>query len=158
MTAEYVENTAIQTAERIGEILTTAQQTVVTISNLYEQLLEEPDVDLTRLDALADNTLFDAISYSVKDQDEPVKNVLNYIRDIGPEEELPEIELVLLCLIYIASGREDLKTLPIVAMSAGAFSEDIQRARAVGMNGHVAKPIEFDRLTETLECWLGQGR
>lgn len=54
------------------------------------------------------------------------------------------------------SGREDLRTLPIVAMSADAFLDDIQHAKAVGMNGHIAKPIELNRLAEVLERWLGK--
>lgn len=53
-----------------------------------------------------------------------------------------------------ASGREDLKTLPIVAMSADAFSDDIQKAAMAGMNDHVAKPIELPKLLAALEKWL----
>lgn len=54
-----------------------------------------------------------------------------------------------------AADREDLKTIPIVAMSADAFSDDIQRAAAAGMNDHVAKPIELQKLLEALEKWIG---
>lgn len=53
-----------------------------------------------------------------------------------------------------ASAREDLKILPIVAMSADAFSDDIQRALSVGMNDHVAKPIELSKLSEAIEKWI----
>ena len=53
-----------------------------------------------------------------------------------------------------ASAREDLKTLPIVAMSADAFSDDIQRALSVGMNDHVAKPIELPKLSAAIEKWV----
>lgn len=53
-----------------------------------------------------------------------------------------------------ASGREDLKTIPIVAMSADAFSDDIQRAVSAGMNDHVAKPIELPKLSAALEKWI----
>ena len=53
-----------------------------------------------------------------------------------------------------ASSREDLKTIPIVAMSADAFSDDIQRALSVGMNDHVAKPIELSKLSEAIEKWI----
>lgn len=52
------------------------------------------------------------------------------------------------------SGRPDLTTLPIVAMTADAFKEDVQRTRAVGMNDHIAKPIEVERLLRCLEMWL----
>lgn len=53
-----------------------------------------------------------------------------------------------------ASGREDLKGIPIVAMSADAFSDDIQRALSVGMNDHVAKPIELQKLSAAIEKWI----
>jgi CheY-like chemotaxis protein len=52
------------------------------------------------------------------------------------------------------SGREDLKTLPIVAMSADAFSDDVQHAKKVGMNGHIAKPVEIAKLLQCLEEWI----
>lgn len=52
------------------------------------------------------------------------------------------------------SGRPDLETLPIVAMTADAFLEDVQRTREVGMNDHISKPIETDRLLRCLEMWL----
>ena len=53
-----------------------------------------------------------------------------------------------------ASGREDMKTIPIVAMSADAFSDDIQRALSAGMNDHVAKPIELPKLSAALAKWI----
>ena len=53
-----------------------------------------------------------------------------------------------------ASVRKDLKTLPIVAMSADAFSDDIQRVLSAGMNDHVAKPIELPKLSAAIEKWI----
>lgn len=53
-----------------------------------------------------------------------------------------------------ASAREDLKVIPIVAMSADAFSDDIQRALSAGMNDHVAKPIEVSKLSAAIEKWI----
>lgn len=52
------------------------------------------------------------------------------------------------------SEREDLKILPIVAMSADAFTDDVKHAKDVGMNGHVAKPIEIEKLISALEKWI----
>ncbi len=50
-----------------------------------------------------------------------------------------------------AEERMDLKKIPIVAMSADTFKEDIDKARASGMNNHVGKPIELDKLYKILE-------
>ena len=52
-----------------------------------------------------------------------------------------------------ALAREDAK-LPIIAMTADAFSDDIQRCLDCGMNEHVAKPIDVDRLTQLLKKYL----
>lgn len=45
-----------------------------------------------------------------------------------------------------ALDREDGQTIPIIAMTADAFAEDIQHAKEAGMNAHVAKPVDFDQL------------
>lgn len=42
------------------------------------------------------------------------------------------------------------KTIPIVAMTANAFSEDIQRSLAAGMNAHISKPVEMKVLKKTI--------
>ena len=52
-----------------------------------------------------------------------------------------------------ASARPDAK-LPIIAMTADAFSDDIQRCLECGMNEHVAKPIDVNRLTQLLKKYL----
>lgn len=49
-----------------------------------------------------------------------------------------------------------LASVPIVAMTANAFEEDKQEALRSGMDGHIAKPIEIDRLMEMLDQVLGQ--
>ena len=55
-----------------------------------------------------------------------------------------------------ASDREDLKTIPIIAMSADAFSDDVYKSKESGMNDHVSKPIDIPKLMETLETWLNK--
>ena len=49
-----------------------------------------------------------------------------------------------------AADRSDARSIPIYAMTANAFAEDIARARACGMNGHLAKPIDVNHLMQTL--------
>jgi CheY-like chemotaxis protein len=49
-----------------------------------------------------------------------------------------------------ASDHPEAKTIPIIAMTANAYIEDVQAALDAGMNAHVAKPIDFKELFSTL--------
>ena len=49
-----------------------------------------------------------------------------------------------------------LANIPIIAMTANAFSEDVERAKAAGMNDHVAKPLDVPKMMETLQRILSQ--
>ncbi len=51
-------------------------------------------------------------------------------------------------------GRADLKEIPIIAMTANAFSEDVKKALDAGMNAHVAKPIDMSILENVLRSVL----
>ena len=48
-----------------------------------------------------------------------------------------------------------LSGIPIIAMTANAFSEDVKKAHDTGMNGHIAKPIDIDNMLSTLKEVLG---
>ncbi len=52
--------------------------------------------------------------------------------------------------------REDAKTIPIIAVTANAFAEDISRTQQAGMNAHISKPIDFDVLESVLRRFLLQ--
>ena len=49
-----------------------------------------------------------------------------------------------------SSGHPDAASIPIIAMSADAFEEDFRRAKEIGMNGYVTKPIDPGKLFEAL--------
>ena len=53
-----------------------------------------------------------------------------------------------------ASGREDAETIPIIALTANAFDEDVQRSMQAGLNAHLSKPVEPDALFDTLETLI----
>ena len=47
-------------------------------------------------------------------------------------------------------SRRDCQEIPIIAMSANAFDEDVKKSLASGMNGHLSKPIDLAKLEEVL--------
>ena len=55
----------------------------------------------------------------------------------------------------IRGGRNPLgKTIPIIAMTANAFSDDIQNSIAAGMDAHISKPIDVAILEKTMRGFL----
>lgn len=53
-----------------------------------------------------------------------------------------------------AMKRDYAKTVPILALSANAFADDVQMAKEAGMNEHIAKPIDFKQIDKALKTWL----
>lgn len=54
--------------------------------------------------------------------------------------------------------RPDARTVPIIAMTANAFDEDVQRSLQAGMTAHLSKPVEPERLYETLDKLIHAAR
>ena len=50
--------------------------------------------------------------------------------------------------------RRDAKTVPIIALTANAFDEDVQRSLQAGLNAHLSKPVDPDSLYEALESLI----
>lgn len=53
-----------------------------------------------------------------------------------------------------AFEREDAKSVPIIALTANVFKEDLQEAISAGMNGHIGKPVEFSTLLKVIDQTL----
>jgi signal transduction histidine kinase/DNA-binding response OmpR family regulator len=51
-------------------------------------------------------------------------------------------------------GDDYCRTVPVIAMSANAFAEDIHAALSAGMNGHIAKPLDLKTLAEVIDKWV----
>ena len=53
-----------------------------------------------------------------------------------------------------ASDKEDAGTIPMIALTANAFDEDVQRSMQAGLNAHLSKPVQPEALYETLESLI----
>lgn len=51
--------------------------------------------------------------------------------------------------------RGDAKTVPIVAMTANVFAEDVEQSKAAGMNDHLPKPLDLGQIARVLEQYIG---
>ena len=51
-------------------------------------------------------------------------------------------------------ARTDAVSIPIIALTANAFAENVSRARQAGMNEHLSKPVEVGALLQTIQHYL----
>ncbi|MBQ3727681.1 MAG: response regulator [Selenomonadaceae bacterium] len=75
----------------------------------------------------------------------------NYYAAILMDMRMPEMDGLEATQRIRALPRPDAKTIPIIALTANAFDEDVQRSLQAGLNAHLSKPVEPDVLFETLE-------
>ena len=64
---------------------------------------------------------------------------------------MPEMDGLEATRAIRSSGREDSQTIPIIALTANAFDEDVQRSMQAGLNAHLSKPVDPEILFKTLE-------
>ena len=78
-------------------------------------------------------------------------SAIGYYDAILMDVRMPEMDGLEATAVIRALNRPDAKTIPIIAMTANAFDEDVQRSLQAGMNAHLSKPVEPDHLYQTLE-------
>ncbi|MDR2696524.1 MAG: response regulator [Deltaproteobacteria bacterium] len=84
-------------------------------------------------------------------------SVPGYFDIIFMDAQMPNVDGYEATRAIRALERSDARTVPIVTMTANAFKEDIEKAMDSGMNAHIAKPLELDKLNEVLVRYLGGG-
>ena len=77
-----------------------------------------------------------------------------YYDAILMDMRMPEMDGLEATQTIRAMDREDAKTLPIIALTANAFDEDVQRSMQAGLNAHLSKPVQPELLYETLESLI----
>ena len=86
------------------------------------------------------------IALEMFEQSEP-----GYYDAVLMDVRMPEMDGLEATGAIRALNRADAKTVPIIAMTANAFDEDVQRSLQAGMNAHLSKPVEADQLYRALE-------
>ena len=74
-----------------------------------------------------------------------------YYAAILMDMRMPEMDGLEAARIIRAMDRPDAKTIPIIALTANAFDEDVQRSMQAGLDAHLSKPVEPEVLFRTLE-------
>ncbi len=74
-----------------------------------------------------------------------------YYDAILMDMRMPEMDGLEATAAIRSMDRADAKTIPIIALTANAFDEDVQRSMQAGLNAHLSKPVEPEVLFETLE-------
>ncbi len=77
-----------------------------------------------------------------------------YYDAILMDMRMPEMDGEEACQTIRSMERPDARTIPIIALTANAFDEDVQKSLQAGMNAHLSKPVQPETLFETLEKML----
>ncbi len=138
-----------------------AQQNTSKDSNEIQpgkRILLVDDVDINRIIAMELLSPFECIIDEANDGTEAVKifsnSKENFYDLIFMDIQMPTMNGYEAAKNIRALNRPDANTVPIVAMTANAFREDIEQAMDSGMNAHVAKPIDMEKLIEALKRFL----
>ena len=94
------------------------------------------------------------------------KEVLEMFRNSSPgyydailmDVRMPEMDGLDAAKAIRALDRADAKNIPIIALTANAFDEDVQRSMQAGMNAHLSKPVEPEHLYQVLEESIWEAR
>ena len=82
------------------------------------------------------------------------KSPVNYYDAVLMDIRMPVMDGLQATEAIRALNRPDAKTVPIIAITANAFDEDVQRSLQAGMNAHLSKPVDPDKLYKTLEEFI----
>jgi CheY-like chemotaxis protein len=77
-----------------------------------------------------------------------------YYSAVLMDMRMPEMDGLEATKAIRALPREDAETIPIIALTANVFDEDVQRSMQAGLNAHLSKPVQPDVLYETLETMI----
>ena len=141
------------------------------ISSEEQEKIQTADIKGARILLVEDNELnMEIAEFMLKDGGAVVLKAWNGKEavEIFKKSEPGEIDLIMMDIMMPvmdgleatrkirALDRPDAATIPIVAMTANAFSDDIRRSREAGMNEHLSKPLEMEKVIRTAARYCGK--
>lgn len=129
------------------------------IPNFIEKrilLVEDHELNLEIAKELIENT--QATVEIAKNGFEALQKMIvsskDYYDMIFMDVQMPVMDGYEATMAIRALNREDAKQIPIVAMTANAFTEDVLRSKNAGMNQHLAKPIDYMQMLKAMKKWM----
>ena len=157
---EFIVNVKFKLSDEIIDDEPTETETDGEIDFSQKKLLLVEDIDVNREIAimLLEGAGF-TVDYAVNGKDAVEKVAASKPGDF--DAVLMDIQMPVMNGYEAAQAirkleNKKLAEIPIIAMTANAFSEDVERAKAAGMNDHVAKPLDVPKMMETLQRVLAK--
>lgn len=120
-----------------------------------KRLLLVDDIDINRMII---SEMLDGYSVSIDEAEDGSQALKKYLAAppgaydlILMDIQMPEMDGYEASRRIRSSGRADAASVSIIAMTANAFKDDVDKALEAGMNGHVAKPVEFNVMMECID-------
>lgn len=141
------------------------------VANNENENEEQVSLDNVKILLVEDNELnLDIAKYLLNDSGAQVTTVMNGDAAVREFQNTPvgTYDVILMdVMMPVMNGieatqkiralaREDAKTIPIIAMTANAFVEDVQAVKNAGMNDHLAKPLEMNKVIHTIGKYLNK--
>ena len=139
---QTIENTKIE-VDLTGERVLLAEDMQVN-AEIMVMVLQMKEIE-------AEHAVNGQIALEMFEKSEP-----GYYDAILMDMRMPEMDGLEATKRIRALERDDAKNIPIIALTANAFDEDVQRSLQAGMNAHLSKPVEPERLFNTLEELIGR--
>lgn len=128
----------------------------------YVKRKEEVSIEGVKILLVEDNDLNREIATTlVKEQEAEITTAVNGAEAVAAYEQAPDgtFDVILMdILMPVMDGLEavrairalepgkEAKTIPVIALTANAFAEDIRKSKEAGMNAHISKPIQLDKM------------
>lgn len=120
-------------------------------------IVEDNEINMEIIMAILERTNANLVpAWNAEDAIALVRNSEeNYFDLIFMDIQLPGMDGYSAARTIRCMDREDVLTVPIIAMTANAFSQDVEKSLSSGMNAHISKPIDIDDLFQKMYHYLG---